>query len=146
MELKEFLQLILAAGATIDTLWNIFIGVHFALITAIYFLKRAFVWQEKVVLSFAYFMFAWFNYWALVESYAIYNTLVVDAKALPATSVSSFPATFNLLTGFDYSAKTAMVTFIHAVAICIVLLAVFGSKQLSQLWHASQDSRRVGAA
>jgi hypothetical protein len=38
MDIKELLQLILSAGATIDTLWNTFIGVHFALIIAIYFL------------------------------------------------------------------------------------------------------------
>lgn len=145
MDLKEHLQLILAAGATIDTLWNIFIGVHFALITAIYFLRRAFVVFEKLVICIAYALFAWFNYWALIASYKMYHTLVLDAQAMNGAAVSSFRATFELLKGFDYSSKPQMVTFIHLIAAAIVLLAIFGSKQLSRLWQDSLEGGRSAA-
>ena len=125
MDIKEFLQLIISAGSTIDTLWNTFIGVHFALIAAIYFLNRDFTTMEKCLLIFAYCIFAWLNYGALVSSYQLYDTLVSDAKILDPSSFDKFKLTHSLLMSFNYSTRPKLVMSVHLFALAIVLAVVF---------------------
>jgi len=67
--LENLLLLSFESGAKIDALWNIFIGIHVAILSILYVGQNPLSPYDVAAGIFVYLMFVYINYGALIISY-----------------------------------------------------------------------------
>lgn len=82
MGYDQLVSAFIACGNTLDGLWNFFIGVHFAIIAAVYSMNREINTTERIVLTGIYVPFLLVNGNALLDCYGMYCALLNDIKSV----------------------------------------------------------------
>ena len=134
MPAESILESIIAIGDKIDTLWNMFIGIHIAILGYFYVSKELPSPYHKFVGSIAYLLFSIINLNALNSTYRFLGAMVDEYKMryIETTEVTG-PHLKNILLNMDYSNRYIVVYSIHLLAASLVFMSFFLSKKLNIL-------------
>lgn len=127
MNQHDLIQLFIAAGTPIDTAWNMFIFVHITLVGGIYAMKRKMTVLERLFVSLLYSVFGWINWKALTGAYALYDSILLDIRAM-GQGPSFYKTTIEFLSSYTLNDRTFLVTAIHACAWVLVMTFIATEK------------------
>jgi len=123
MDIHQLIQQFIAAGAPIDTGWNMFIFVHITLVGGIYAMKRKMTLIERFFVTLFYSVFGWINWSGLTASYKLYNAILMDIRAA-GKGASLYTQTLDFLATHSASDRTLLVTGVHLAAWILVVLFI----------------------
>lgn len=127
MNQHDLLQLFIAAGAPIDTAWNMFIVVHITLLGGIYAMKRRMTGLERIFVALLYSVFAYINWKALTGAYALYDTILLDIRAA-GQGASLYRHTSEFLAAYSLGDRAILVAIVHACAWVLVMAFIATEK------------------
>lgn len=137
MNQHDLLQLFVAAGTPIDTAWNMFIVVHITLLGGIYAMKRRMTGLERLFVAILYSVFAYINWKALTGAYALYDTILMDIRAM-GQGPSLYRHTIEFLGTFSLGDRAVLVIVVHASAWLLVMAFIATEKLMP---HKKEDER-----
>ncbi|QNT69529.1 hypothetical protein HQ394_09525 [Defluviicoccus vanus] len=101
-------------SAQIDTLWNIFMGIHVAVFIGLNKVARPFWAIEIIGIMIGYFIFSWLNFQAL---YIDYKLLAIFARGIMATlhenANKEFLELYTFMTTYQYGDRIRYNILIH---------------------------------
>ncbi len=101
MELFELLDLYIDQSMKIDSLWNIFIGVHIVLLGGLVYIARQVTGREKIIAFSFYSLFMFMNLTAMDVSQDYLSAIITDINRLYGDS-SLEVAKFHRTIGKDF--------------------------------------------
>jgi hypothetical protein len=127
MLVTDVLSASIAIGSKVDVLWNIFIGIHFAIFTLYHLItRRGFNMSvhERLVCGLSYSVFIFLNGNALRSSYQLLAAIDMYLQrllSLPENSEITFGTYYQTI---DYSTRPTLVLVTHSLAFLAVMLGV----------------------
>ena len=124
MSLYEVLDLLAQNSDRIDTLWNMFIGVHLAVLGGLIVLPMRVHWFEKVLAICGYAAFAFINRNGVVDTYNYHFALLDEVNRLSPDAQETGRIVVDYLHRFDLRSKLWYLTYVHPAAAVVVVGAI----------------------
>lgn len=128
--LKDLVAFFSLTSGQIDTLWNVFLGVHVAIFGGLAKFQKELSIVEKVVIVIAYGVFSMMNGRAIYYNYELFNNIISDLSTMAAGVCG---AKLNIISYFIAIKKYngfITVLLLHGSAAMLVLSGVFFHERL----------------
>jgi len=124
MEFSEHFQTLVMISNKVDGLWQMYIGVHLGIFWLLFFMHRPLLAIERLIALIAYTFFAAVNGKALMDTYALLESLRRDLLANFPAAVERLPGTAELMGSVTYDGRTQLILISHGLAWVLVVLTL----------------------
>jgi hypothetical protein len=135
MDFSEHFQTLVMISNKVDGLWQMYIGVHLGIFWLLFFMHRPLLAIERFIALIAYTFFAAVNGKAMMDTYALLDSLRLDLLNNFPDAVARVPDTAALMQSVDYGDRTMLILISHGLAWALVVLTLAFRNQMIKAYQ-----------
>jgi len=135
MDFAEHFQTLVMVSNKVDGLWQMYIGVHLGIFWLLFFMHRPLLASERFIALIAYTFFAAVNGKAMMDTYALLDSLRLDLLNSFPEAVARVPDTAALMQSVDYGDRTMLILISHGLAWVLVVLTLAFRNQMIKAYQ-----------
>jgi len=135
MDFSEHFQTLVMISNKVDGLWQMYIGVHLGIFWLLFFMRRPLLAIERFIALIAYTFFAAVNGKAMMDTYALLDSLRLDLLNSFPEAVARVPDTAALMQSVDYGDRTMLILISHGLAWVLVVLTLAFRNQMIKAYQ-----------
>ena len=135
MDFSEHFQTLVMISSKIDSLWQMYIGVHLGIFWLLFFMRRPLLAIERFIALIAYTFFTAINGKAMIDTYALLDNLRTDLLANFPEAIARVPDTAALMQSVDYGDRMPLILISHGLAWALVVLTLAFRNQMIKAYQ-----------